>query len=252
MAIALTHTPSNALGQCALTHLQRIPIDGELAKQQHRAYLATLHDMEVDVRNHEFNAAQPDGCFVEDVAVVFDECIVLGAMGTASRQAETESWAKVLQSFGRVLRLPRGATLEGGDVLRLNKDLLVGLSSRTNAAAIEALSLLVTPMGYRVHPIEVLGCLHLKTACTALDHDCLLVNSDWIRTDKLPKRKMIEAVEPWGANVLRLPNGRLLMSSTHQRTHEELDAAGFSLTLVELSEFEKAEAGITCLSIVIG
>lgn len=147
--------------------------------------------------------------------------------------------------------MPADVFLEGGDVLRVGRTLFVGLSSRTNEVGIEALRTVVQPFGYAVVPVRVPGCLHLKTACCAVDAETLLVNRAWVDIMAFTGLRLIEvpADEPWGANVLRLPD-RILVSSSYPRTADLVKDLGHSVVPVAVSELHKAEAGITCMSLV--
>ena len=248
--IALTHLPSPHLDRCELTHIDRKPIDFELAVAQHEAYRGVLQSAGYSVRAYDFNRNYADSVFVEDVAVILDEVIVCGAMGVASRQPELEGWRTRLSEFGKIAELPLGVKLEGGDVLRIGHDLVIGKSTRTNLLAIEAVSAIVKQFGYAVHAVPVVGCLHLKTACTALDDHTLLVNPNWIDTESLPSKRLIVAADDWGANIVRLPD-RILANSQYVATIDQLRRLGFPVSSVDLSEFAKAEAGATCLSLLI-
>ena len=248
--IALTHLPSPYLDRCVLTHVDRQPIDFELAAAQHEAYRGALQAAGYSVRIYDFNRSYADSVFVEDVAVVLDEVIVCGAMGVESREPELEGWRTRLREFGTVAELPPGAKLEGGDVLRIGHDLVIGKSTRTNVLAIEAVSAMVKQFGYAVHAVPVVGCLHLKTACTALDDHTLLVNPNWIDIKSLPNKRLIIAADAWGANIVKLPD-RILANSQYVATIDQLKKHGFPLSTVDLSEFTKAEAGASCLSLLI-
>ena len=131
------------------------------------------------------------------------------------------------------------------------RDRYIGASSRTNKQALEAVADIVGRLGYAVHSIPVRGCLHLKTACTALDDETLLVNPQWLDVDSLPKSKRIIADDAWGANIVRLPD-RILANAQNRATIEQLDGLGYTVSSVDLSEFAKAEAGPSCLSLLIG
>jgi dimethylargininase len=248
--IALTHLPSPRLALCELTHLDRSPIAIELALAQHASYRDALQEAGCSVRAYDFNRDLADASFVEDVAVVLDEIVVMGTMGVKSREAESKGWKEILSEFGNIAELPDGAKLEGGDVLLMGRDLLIGHSTRTNRIAIDAVAKIVREYGYVVHPVPVRGCLHLKTACTVVDDETLLLNPNWIDCRALPNKKRIVAADEWGANVVRLPD-RLLSSAENKATTEQLQHLGYAVTTVALSEFAKAEAGATCLSLLI-
>jgi dimethylargininase len=158
----------------------------------------------------------------------------------------------VLTSNRRLVRIQPPATLEGGDVLRLGRTLYVGLSRRTNAAGVAALTELIAPHGYRVVPVPVHGCLHLKTACTAVGDATLLGNSAWIDRTPFTGVEWIEvpATEPNGGNALRI-GSTVCLSSSFPRTADLLGARGCTVRTVAIDEFEKAEAGMTCLSLLL-
>ncbi|MEZ5964347.1 MAG: arginine deiminase family protein [Planctomycetota bacterium] len=249
---ALVHAVGDRLAQCELTFVGRTPIDVARARAQHAAYCRELRACGVEVRVLDVSPDQPDATFLEDAAVVLDEVAIAASMGTAARRAEVDNLVPVLAELRPVLRLAPPATLEGGDVLRLGKTMWVGLSPRTNLAGVEAFAGLVAPYGYRVLPVQVDGCLHLKTACTALDDETLLANRAWVQDLPLAGRRCVDVAEgePFAANVLRA-GVTLLASASHPRTLARIDAAGHDVRPIELDELEKAEAGATCLSILL-
>jgi dimethylargininase len=250
--VALTHVPSPHLQSCQCTYIPRSPIELVEAGRQHSAYCAALRECGCDVQTLDVNRELPDGAFIEDTAVVLDELAVLASMGTGSRRAEPAGIAPALGRWRELARIEYPATLEGGDVLRLDRMLLVGRSTRTNGAGLDAFSAIARRHGYGVVPVGVHGCLHLKTACTAMPDGRLLVNADWIDVSALDGFSLIPVPEPepWGANTLAI-GGTVLLAAAHRRTAELIDGLGFAVAPVELSEFAKAEAGASCLSLVI-
>lgn len=157
-----------------------------------------------------------------------------------------------LRSFRSIERLPSGVFLEGGDVLRMGRRLLVGISARTSQAGAQALETIVQPLGYTVVPVRVTGCLHLKSACAAIDEETVLVNRKWIDTEALSRLRRVDlpSDEPWGANVLRLPDA-VLVSAAFPRTNELVDSLGHITIEVNVSELHKAEGGLTCMSVLV-
>lgn len=252
MLLAITHPPSKRIGQCQLTYVSRAPIDYHRAVRQHEVYCQTLEECGAAVRRLDGNFEMPDCAFVEDTAVVLDELAVLASMGVASRRAETALIGTELARYRELQRIPPPGTIEGGDVLQLGRTLLVGRSPRTNDEGIRAFDGIVRRFDYRVIRVPVRGCLHLKTACTALDDETLLLSSRWLQPKALAGYRVVEVDEdePWAANVARV-GGRLCLSAAHPRTARKIEAMGFQVTTVDLSEFAKAEAGPTCLSILL-
>src|SRR5438094_8529871 len=183
--IAVTHVPSPRITECELTHAERVPIDFDRAVAQHEAYCDLLRRHGLDVVTLDVNRDCPDCVFVEDTAVVLDDVIVLTSPGTASRRGEVAGIAPELAKYRPVTRISLPATIDGGDVLRVDRTLFVGRSSRTNDLGVAALRAIAEPRGYRVRPVRVTGCLHLKSACCALPDGRLLVNPAWIAMDDL-------------------------------------------------------------------
>jgi dimethylargininase len=253
MTKALVNIPSPALAQCELTFIERNAIDLERARTQHDAYVSALRSFNVDVETLEVNTGCPDGVFVEDVAVIFDELAVITTMGSPSRRGELAAMRRAIARHREVVDLALPATLEGGDVLRIGRTLYVGDTSRTNPAGIEALAEVAKSLGYKVVPVKVPGCLHLKTCITALDDETCVVNKNWLDIAPFQSLQLIDVApsEPWGANVLRLREGLVLNASTPE-TNEKIRLLGYKTTEVNISEFGKAEAGLTCMSLLFG
>ncbi len=250
--IALTHLPSPNMQSCERTFVPQTAIDPVLAREQHAAYCQALRDCSAQVVTLNVNEPMADAAFIEDTAIVLDEVAVLCSMGAASRRAEPANMEPVLRQYREIQHIERPATIEGGDVLRVGRTLLVGQSCRTNAAGISLLAAIVDRHGYKVTPIPVRGCLHLKTACTALADGRLLINPAWIDASALAGYELIHVpeAEPWGANVALVRN-RVLLAAEHAQTAELIDGLGFDTQTIELSEFAKAEGGVTCLSLLI-
>ena len=249
--VALTNAPSRALERCELTHLERTPIDYAVALQQHRGYQAMLRASGAEVHALEVNQDHPDGVFIEDTAIVLDEIAVMMSMGAESRRGEPAAIEGALRTYRPIERVSLPATIDGGDVARVGRVLLVGESTRTNAAGAAALARIVERHGYRVIVVPVSGCLHLKSACTALPDGRLLVNRDWIDVRPLESFGTVDVpdVEPHAADVA-LVGDTVCMAAEHPRTRERIESLGFAVRTTPLSEFAKAEGAVTCLSLI--
>jgi dimethylargininase len=252
---ALVREPSASLAECELSYVQRSSIDLKEARAQHAGYCAALRAAGAEVRVLPALDHLPDAAFVEDTAVVVDEVAVLGALGAESRVLEAEAMAGVLETYRPVRRLDRpGATLEGGDVLRIGRTVYVGRSGRTNAAGIEALRAVLESFGYRLRVVPVEGCLHLKTGCSSAGQGVVVLNPSWVSGRPFEQDGLtvvpVASSEPWAANVLDVA-GALLVPAGHGATAARLRAAGLDPVEVEIGEFQKAEAGLTCLSLLI-
>jgi dimethylargininase len=233
------------------TYVARGEIDCSRALREHQEYCRLLRQCGADVRTLDVNRDLPDCAFIEDTAIVVDEVAVLASMGEEARRAELAGIEPELRKYRPVQRVEAPATLEGGDVLRVGRTLLVGLSLRTNAAGVSALEAIVRRHGYEVVAVPVRQCLHLKTACTALDDRRLLVNPAWLDVQALRGFELIPvpAEEPWAANTLRVGQS-VCMAADHGRTADMIGALGFDVQTIDLSEFAKAEGGVTCLSLL--
>jgi dimethylargininase len=248
---ALINKPSPLLANCELVFLEHQEINFDLALKQHEGYCKAFQKCGVEVEVLNANPNSPDSVFVEDCAVVLDEIAVIASMGTSSRSLETSSIEYVLSRHRKIAKIMTPAKLEGGDVLRIDRKLFAGLSSRTNLAGIQALSQIVTPVEYEVIPVQVNGCLHLKTGVTALDNDTVLINRGWIAITPFENFHVIDVSErePFAANALPIEDN-ILMNAASLRTIDKVQSLGYDVTPVAISEFAKAEAGLTCMSLI--
>ncbi len=250
-ARALVREVSPRLADCELTHLERRPIDVARARRQHAAYCALLNRLGRAVVALPPAPDLPDAVFVEDAVVVVDDLAVLTRPGAASRRPEVDTVRAAIPALGlRLAEIRAPATLDGGDVLQVGGTVYVGLTARTDAAAHAQLAALLEPLGRRVVSVRVSGALHLKSAVTALPDGSLLAVPGWLDTAALAGREVVAAAEPAGADVL-LTGGHVVVSAAAPRTAEQVAARGFPVSLVQIDEFEKAEAGVTCLSVLV-
>jgi dimethylargininase len=252
MRVAITRKVSPALGDCLLSHLERRPIDVELAGRQHAAYERLLAELGYEVRSLPAEPDLPDSVFVEDAAVVLDEVAVVTRPGAAARRCETASVAAALAPHRPLLRMAPPAALDGGDVLRLGRTLWVGRSERTGEAGVERLRALVAPLGYAVETVPVRGCLHLKSAVTEVAEGALLLNPALVDRRAFAGHRLIEVdpAEPLAANALRA-GGAVIVPEHHPRTRRRLERAGLDVRPVAATEVAKAEGGVTCCSLLV-
>jgi dimethylargininase len=250
--IAVTHEVSPAFEQGERTFIGRAPTCLQTARLQHAAYQRMLADCGIALRTLSVNNSYPDGCFCEDTAVVLDEVAISLPLGAASRAGEATGIAAELRAYRPVVRIEPPAALEGGDVLRIGRRLFVGRSHRSNDAGIDALRAIAEPLGYRVCPVTVCGCLHLKTAACALDEETILANPAWLDVTTFQDFDIVAVpqAEPFAANVLLL-QGIICQHAGFVRTLDLIASRGHEVRSVDVSEFQKAEGGLTCLSILI-
>lgn len=252
MFVAITRRVSPALAACELTHLERAPIDADRARAQHHAYEQALVAAGAMVCQLDTRADLPDSVFVEDIALVFPELAIVTRPGAASRRGETPAVAHALAAFRPLRAIEAPATLDGGDVLVVGRRVFVGRSTRTNGDAVAQLREILAPHGYSICALDVRGCLHLKSAVTALDASTLLVNPSRIDTAAFDGCSLIpvDPSEPDAANALGLPD-RIIFPAAFPRTAERIARHGFRVECVDADELAKAEGAVTCCSVIV-
>jgi len=253
MRRAFTRAVSPRLPECQLTHLQRVPIDAAKAAEQHAAYEQALSDAGFEIIRLPELRDDPDAVFVEDTALLLDEHAIITRPGAASRIGETESTAMGLAGKFEIHRIERGY-IDGGDVLRIGKRLYVGLSTRTNAEGLKALEDIATPIGFEVVKAELRDCLHLKTGATFAGSDAsgslvLLYDEASVDPGQFHGVEPLRVLERPAANCV-LSGERLILPAGNPRTAAFLRDRGFHVIEVDVSELQKAEAGVTCMSLI--
>jgi dimethylargininase len=250
--IAFVREVSPSLAACELSFLERAPIDVERAREQHAHYAAELTALGCSIEWLAPLPANADAVFVEDTAVVLPEVAVITRPGVASRRGEVESVAASLASHRPLRRIAAPGSLEGGDVVLIGRKLYVGASRRSNAAGIEQLRVALAPFGYRVASVALRDCLHLKSACTFIPPDILLVNPAWVDPKVFDVRTVVEVDEgeAFAANTLSV-QGVTLVSAAFPRTEQRLREAGVTTRALDVSELQKAEAALTCMSLML-
>lgn len=236
MTIALTRALSPRINECELSFLEREPIDYERAVAQHDAYERCLESLGCTVVHVDPAPEHPDGVFVEDAAVIFDHYAWITRPGADSRRGEIDSVAKALAPYRDLRYIEAPSTMDGGDVLRIGDDVFIGRSARTNFSA----------------AVEFTGCLHLKSAVTAIGPRTLLFNPEWVDVRQFGDVEAIaiDPDEPLAANALRLGDA-ILLGEAYRRTRRILESRGYRVVAVDISELARAEAGVTCCSLII-
>lgn len=251
MLTAITRAVSPALPQCELSFVARQPIDLAKANAQHHAYQNLLVSLGARVISLPAEPELPDSMFVEDPALVLDELAVIFPLGTESRRREAATIAAALASFRKLEFVQLPGTIEGGDILRLGRKIFVGLTARSNSEGIAQLTRVVAPHGYQVIGVPVTGCLHLKSAVTALSNNTLLANRAWFDTSSFAGYDWVDVdpSEPHAANALALAD-TIIFPASFERTRSGIAARGFHVTPLDISELQKAESGLTCSSLI--
>lgn len=251
MLTAITRAVSPALAICELSFIARQPIDLAKANDQHQQYENLLSQLGAHVVSLPAEPDLPDSMFVEDPALVLDELAVIFPLGTETRRREASTIASSLAPFRKLEFVQLPGTIEGGDILRLGRKLFVGLTARSNAEGISQLAHIAAPHGYEVVGVPVTGCLHLKSAVTALGDNTLLANRGWFDCSHFAGYHWIDVDpgEPHAANALALA-GTIIFPASFERTRARIEARGFHVTTLDISELQKAESGLTCSSLI--
>lgn len=252
MPIAITRDVSASLADCQLSFVDRSPIDVARAREQHEAYRRALESLGCEVIALPAQDAMPDAVFVEDVAVVVDEVAVMTRPGAESRRGEGATVAEVLGRHRELRAIQAPGTIDGGDVMRVGRNVYVGQAARTNAEGIAQLATHLAPFGYTVQAVPTRECLHLKSAVTQVGEDTLLIQPRWVDREPFAGYRLIEVdpSEEHGANALRIGAAGVIQPSSFPLTRGRLERAGIHVVAVDLSELQKAEGATTCCSIV--
>jgi dimethylargininase len=252
MTIAITRKISPRFNECEITHIDRTPIDLDVARAQHQEYVNALAEIGCQVIELPAEADLPDSVFVEDAAFILPEVAVITRLGADSRKPETESIIQALSPYRALVHVTEPATVDGGDVLVLGKNIYVGLSTRSNAASVRQLQELLDNYGYQVTGVELRDCLHLKTAITQVDEKTLLINPKWVDNFHFKDFDWIitDPSEPFATNCLPV-NGHIIFPTAFPKTRAKLEARGYKVQTVNVDELAKAEGAVTCCSLII-
>ncbi|HVE71448.1 MAG TPA: arginine deiminase family protein [Thermoanaerobaculia bacterium] len=242
--IAITRGVARTIQHAQLTHVEWQPIDYVAAASQHHAYIKTLQSLGCEVITLPADDAYPDCVFIEDTAIVLDDMAVITRPGAETRRGETRAVADALEPYRPLVHIEAPATIDGGDVLVLDDRIYVGLSTRTNEAAIGQLR---WHTRREVIPVPLGEALHLKTAITRVSRDTLLVNRNWIDPTPFAGWNLLDAEEP---NAL-LVGEVLVYPEAYPKTAQLLRERGINVRAVEASELAKAEGGVTCCSLLV-
>lgn len=247
--LALVRRPSSRVAEGLVTHVAKQPIDVKLAFQQWEEYVVALQNNGWKIHEVPPIDSCPDGVFIEDTMVAFKDTVVISRPGADSRKPEIIQAESSVTALGyHIKRITAPATLDGGDILKVGNTIYVGVSGRTNRAGADQLSKILTPLGATVVPVPVSLVLHLKSAVTALPDGTVIGYSPIVDNPSIFPRFM-NVPEESGAHVVLLGDNRLLIAASCPQTHELFRKMGYDLVVVDISEFEKLEGCVTCLSV---
>jgi dimethylargininase len=246
---ALVRPVPDSYDRCVRSSKEEIDVD--LAKKQHAEYCKTLEQLGLKHIPVRADNALPDSCFVEDTAAIFDEKAVICNMKTESRAREVIEVAKVLSRIKDTHYIKPPATIDGGDVLRVEHTVFVGLTSRTNLHAVRQLEGILAKSDFKIVSVRVHNVLHLKSACTYLGNKHVVVAEGFFDTNLLRgcKKIVVPKGEEYAADCLAV-NGTVLVAKGYPRTRRLIERTGFSAREVDVSEFRKGDGALTCLSIL--
>ena len=248
--IAFVREPSSRLAEGLLTHLARTPVDVDLARVQHRAYCEALTGAGWSVREVAPADDCPDSVFVEDTVVICGQVAVITRPGAPERRPETDGTEAAVRAAGLdPVHIREPGTLDGGDVLQVGTTVYVGRGGRTNAEGIRQLRQHLAAAGRTVVPVRLHEVLHLKSAVTALPDGTFLALLDRVDASVFPTLRAVD--EEAGAHVVPLGDDLVLIAASAPRTAEQLADLGFAPVVVDISEFEKLEGCVTCLSVLL-
>ncbi|MDX1431266.1 MAG: arginine deiminase family protein [Gammaproteobacteria bacterium] len=226
------------------------PPDAELMRDQHGAYLRTLESCGVSITLLDADERFPDGCFVEDTAVVTATCAVITRPGAPSRRGEEAAVEPVLAAHRELARIEAPGCMDGGDVVVAGERALIGLSARTNRQGAEQLAAVLEAHGIACRTVPVSVALHLKSHVNYLGGDKLLVSRAYAGCVELEgfDHLVLPDGEEYAANSIWLDH-RVLMPAGFPRARALLERDGFDVVELDVSEFRKMDGGLTCLSI---
>jgi dimethylargininase len=248
--IALVRVPSGRLADGIVTHIERTAVDVDLARRQHDDYVAALSDNGWEIHVVEPADDCPDSVFVEDAVVVLDRTAVLTRPGAEQRRAEVDGVARAVERLGlAVERIQEPGTLDGGDVLQIGDVVYVGRGGRTDAEGIKQLRRVAAAVGRRTVAVPLADVLHLKSAVTALPDGTVVAWPALVDTSLFPSVRVVP--EESGAHVVLLGGDSVLMAASAPRTVRLVADLGFEPVVVDISEFEKLEGCVTCLSVLV-
>lgn len=218
---------------------------------QHRHYIDALKQCGLQVTILDPDETFPDSVFVEDTALITPRCAVITNPGAASRRGEVEAVAAVLNDLDRpVRRIHAPGTLDAGDVMMVGSHYYIGLSGRTNAEGARQLTAILNDYDMTGSTIKLDRVLHLKTGVAYLENNYLAATGEFLCHPDFQKYKILEiaAEESYAANCVWI-NDRVLVPSGYPAARKTVEAAGYRVITVDVSEFQKVDGGLSCLSL---
>ena len=248
---AIVREVPDSFQKCVTGFHPKMQIDVGLAKHQHQRYCTTLASLGLKLIRIDADDTMPDCCFTEDTAIVVDDLAVITYPGIPSRVRETIEIEKILSPLKTIVHIKEPGTIEGGDVLKIGNKIYIGSSSRTNEEGIKQAALVIEPKGYQVIPVKIKDTLHLKSVCTYMGKGCILLAEGYLDDTVFSEydKVILPKEEEYCANCL-VVNGSILIPKGFPKTKGLIEKKGFPVIELEMSEIEKAEGALTCLSVI--
>ncbi|MBI4454043.1 N(G),N(G)-dimethylarginine dimethylaminohydrolase [Candidatus Woesearchaeota archaeon] len=221
----------------------------EKAALQHRLYCEALKKCGLKVIVLEPDLRHPDGCFVEDTAIITEKSAIITQPGDLSRRGEKEEIAEIISNYKKIRCIKSPGTIDGGDILRINNHFYIGLSKRTNKAGAKQLAIILSKDGYTSSTIPVKSVLHLKTGVTYISNNNLIAIKEFSNRFKLFNIIKVDEDENYSANCLFV-NNFLMVPKGFPKTKQKISELRYNIIEVEMSEFRKMDGGLTCLSLL--
>lgn len=245
---ALVCEPSHTFSKCVTSHRFRHTINVALASQQHKTYCDTLSELGLERISLPSQETYPDSCFIEDNAIIHHNKAFITRMGEVSRRGEEESVKTVLQQYLTIKQAVDPATIEGGDVVHLSDGLISGITTRTNLAGIAQMK---KWLEVKVDTVLAKKIVHLKSYMTYLGNNTMIATKSYMNEPILETFDtiLVPEHEKYAANTLKV-NGTILMPESFPVSKKLVQERGFDVITLNMSEFEKCEGALTCLSLL--
>lgn len=246
--MALVREPGDMYAGCLSTHPLHHTVNVEKAREQHAVYCRTLGELGLEVVRVPRDDAHPDSCFVEDNAVVHGGRALICRMAKPSRRGEEVGVAAVLEEYMPVRRAKAPATVEGGDVVHLEDRLISGVTDRTNP---EGVAQMQEWLDVRVDTVFDPGIMHLKSYVTYLGRGIVMATERYAGHPALEGFSILvpPARDEYAADTLAVGD-TVLMAKGYEEAQQMVREAGFDVISLDVSEIQKCDGALTCLSIL--
>lgn len=224
----------------------------ELTLKQHAKYMDTLRSCGVTLKVLEPDLEFPDGNFVEDPAIVNEKCAVITRPGAITRRGETVKIKEALSEFYNEFEsIIEPGTVEGGDIFRAENHYYIGLSHRTNKEGANQLSAILAKYGFESSHIPVKGALHLKSGAAYIGNNNLVVAHVYKDQPEFQGFNLIvlDEDEYYAADCIYI-NGKLIITAGYPKFKSKVQAIGYDIIELNMSEFKKMDGALTCLSLL--